>query len=235
MLDQLMAISAQQGTRGYNMLEPYVENFSNYGTYGYKARRFEMYLRPEATSELVARTDVSQGALEITRRPFDVGIQGPGYIPVTRKNGDLAYTRNGSFLTNGEGYLVTPFGDMVGNGIKIPADYHQVKIHKNGEVMLIKKPGDAPEKLGQIPLVLFNNAEGLKIIGYNLVEATEQSGKPQLTAEHDFIRQGMLERTNMNIPYNITDILRLNTGITLNQRIIKISDEIYREGINLRQ
>ena len=53
MLDQLMRLTSQQGSQFYQLLQPLSENFANYNTYGYKARRFEMYLRPDGVTDLV--------------------------------------------------------------------------------------------------------------------------------------------------------------------------------------
>src|ERR1700759_2460326 len=58
--------------------------------------------------------DLSQGSLESTGKPLDVGISGAGFFKVkvldTIGNG-TAYTRNGSFFINANGELVIGMGD----------------------------------------------------------------------------------------------------------------------------
>ena len=178
---------------------------------------------------------MSQGPLKITNRELDIAVKGPGWIAVTRKDGTEAYTRNGHFTLNGQGYLITPFGDMVGSGIKIHPDYFRLEIEKNGKVMMTPKAGDVPQELGQIPLVLFNNPEGLQRIGYNLTMPTPNSGPAQKILDHQTIKQGMLETANFGIQASVADLLRINSEVLSNFRITKLADEIYREGINLRQ
>jgi flagellar basal-body rod protein FlgG len=235
MLDQLMRVSAQQGTQFYQLLQPLSENFGNFGTYGYKARRFELFLRPDGATDLVKRVDTSQGPLEITQRELDVAIKGPGYIPVSRPNGDIAYTRHGGFKRNEQGYLVTLHGDIVGAGIQIPAVYHKLEIAKNGTVSIIDKPGDEGRKIGEIPIVVFSNPEELKNIGDNLLAATPGSGSATKLEKHESVFQRQLERANIKIEASVAEILKLNTGVIANLRLVKFLDEIYREGVNLRQ
>ena len=235
MFDQLMRLTSHQGSQFYQLLEPLSENFANFNTYGYKARRFEMYLRPDGVTDMVRRTDYKQGPIEITQREFDVAINGPGFIPVTQPNGELAYTRNGSFKRNNEGFLVTQFGDLVGTGIKIPMVYENIEINKNGEVNVIEQRGMEPKKLGDIPVVVFANPEGLEVIGKNLLTASKESGLPTKLEKHEFIEQRKLERPNVDVENTAMSILKLNTGVLANMKLVKFIDEIYREGVNLRQ
>lgn len=235
MIDQLMLLANRQASVGYNAMEPVSENFGNYGTYGYKAQRFEQFIRPDGAIDFIRRTDTSQGPLRITNREFDIAIKGPGWIAVTRKDGTQAYTRNGHFTRNGDGFLVTPFGDLIGSGIKIPPDYFRLQIEKNGKVMVMPKAGDVPQEIGQIPLVSFNNPEGLQRVGYNLSMPTPESGIPSKILDHKSVQQGMLETANFSIQSGVADLLRINTQVLSNLRITKLADEIYREGINLRQ
>ena len=70
-------------------------NVSNYNTNGYKSVRFEQMLDEYGYLSGVERTDFSQGAIQRTAREFDIAIDGMGFIPVTSKNGDVTYTREG--------------------------------------------------------------------------------------------------------------------------------------------
>ena len=60
---------------------------------------------------------VEQGNLAQTGNPYDLAIQGSGYIPVTLANGETAYTRSGAFQLDQAGRLVTHDGLQVGGGI----------------------------------------------------------------------------------------------------------------------
>lgn len=235
MLDQMMVLAADQSTRNYQLLEAVSQNIGNANTYGYKPIRFDQYMRPDGNLDMVKRVDPTPGSLFITRRELDIGIEGPGYIQVTRPDGTTAYTRNGSMVRNAQGMLVTPHGDLVGSGIQLPANYHKVYFRKDGTVELVETRGGEPKKIGQVTLVNFPNPEGLKVLGNNLLGETSESGSPALMAEHQAVRQGMLEQSTVNLHYAVEDILRINAGVISNLRVIKAVDEIYREAVQLRQ
>ena len=54
----------------------------------------------------VAR-DFGTGDLIGTDNPLDLAIEGPGFLRVSRQNGDLGYTRAGNMRIDSEGRLVT--------------------------------------------------------------------------------------------------------------------------------
>lgn len=235
MLDQMMILAADQSTRSYQLLDAVSQNIGNYNTWGYKAVRFDQYMRPNGNLDLEKRVDTSQGPTVVTKRELDVAVNGPGYIQVTRPDGTTAYTRNGSFARNAQGFIVTPHGDLVGTGIQIPARYHHLEIKNDGTVSLMEEAGSPLKEIGHISLVNFTNPEGLNSIGQNLLVETESSGAPVKMTDHHAIQQGRLEQSNINLHYAIEDILRLNAGVISNLRVIKAVDEIYREAVNLRQ
>lgn len=235
MLDQMMIVAADQSTKAYQLLEGVSQNVGNANTFGYKATRFEQYIRPDGNVDLVQRTDYSPGPTFLTRRELDVALEGPGFIQVTRPDGSTGYTRNGSFTRNAEGFLVTPHGDLVGTGIQMPAVYHKVRILNDGRVQLVEKPGAQPKEIGHLTVVNFKNPEGLKNVGHHVVMETPESGPAFKVENHHLISQGKLEQSNVNIHHAVEDILRLNAGVISNLRIVKAVDEIYREAVQLRQ
>jgi flagellar basal-body rod protein FlgG len=189
---------------------------------------------PDGRTEGTKRTDFSQGAISITQRDLDVAISGSGFIPVTQPDGTVAYTRDGSFAKNSQGFLVTQRGDMVGDGIKLPVNYEKLQILPNGAVQALLKGEQKPKELGKLSLVQFTNPEGLKSIGYNKLLATEASGQP-IKDETSTLKQGNLERANVSVFQQVDNILRLNAGVISNLRVVKFSDDIYRQAVNLKQ
>jgi flagellar basal-body rod protein FlgF len=57
-------------------------------------------------------TAFTQGSLKQTENPFDLALEGQGFLTVLLPDGER-YTRNGSFLLNDEGFLVTKRGEFV--------------------------------------------------------------------------------------------------------------------------
>jgi len=210
-------------------------NLANWNTTAYKEQRFEAYLGPGGVLSGVARIDTSQGSHIATFRQLDVAIEDSGYFPVTNEKGETLYTRDGSFAVNSEGYLVSKSNCILGGGIKIPANYQRIKIETDGTVMVQKDKNVPMEKIGKIPVVVFNNPEGLELKEGNLVAATENSGEPQLLLSHAKIKQGKLERSNVDPYALVNESIKLNGSIIAGTRTLKLMDEIYREAINLRQ
>ena len=240
MLQHIMTTAADAANRQFELLDRISHNVANVNTSGYKVKRFEQYLRVDGEVDGIERTDTSQAILQVTKRPLDVGIEGAGYMPVTQPDGTTAYTRDGSFTKNAEGLLITSRGDIVGSGIQLPASYHKVFIKKNGDVQLVEQPTDEARTIGTIPLVTFTNPEALHSIGGNKLIPTEDSGLPKIAeagegAPGGEIRQGTLERSNVNMYYQIDQVLRLNASVISNMRVAKFTDDLYRQAVNLRQ
>jgi flagellar basal-body rod protein FlgG len=210
-------------------------NVANMNTIGYKAQRFENYMNVDGTLEGRIRTDYSQGGLTRTGQDLDIGIDGAGFIPVTSKNGTLAYTRNGSLAVNNEGYLVTQDGWLVGDGIKVPANYEKLDIETDGTIKVLSSQDAKFQTLGKIPLVTFNNPEGLNRLEGNKVGETNASGKATLVTEGSTIKQGTLERANVDVYTYVNENLKLNGSLISSTRLVKVIDDLYRQAINLRQ
>jgi flagellar basal-body rod protein FlgG len=235
MLQHIMKIAADNGTQQFAVLDQITQNIANLNTPGYKAKRFDQYLTPDGRLEGTTRVDSSPGALVITTRDLDVGINGQGYIPVTQPDGQVAYTRDGSFGKNSEGFLVSQRGDLIGEGIKLPANYDKLMILPDGTVKVKIKDQDTPQQLGKLQLVAFNNPDGLKSIGGNKLVPTPESGSPTKIETKDSFRQGNLEKANVSVFQQVDQVLRLNASVISNLRVIKFADDLYRQSVNLKQ
>ena len=97
-------------------------NLSNYQTTGYKDVQFEQIMKEDGYLTGAVRTNYTQGSIRITSNPYDVAIDGVGYIPVVSPEGEVQYTRDGAFKQGKNGYLTTSDGWIVGEGIKIPSN-----------------------------------------------------------------------------------------------------------------
>lgn len=210
-------------------------NITNYSTNAYKPVRFESMLSEDGYLSGELRTDFDQGSLRLTQRPFDIAIDGVGFIPVTSENGEVTYTRDGSLKVDKDGYLITNDGHVVGDGIKIPMNYYRIFIQKNGDVQCVAKNGDAAETIGKIPVVNFPNPEGLKLSNGNKYIATQESGEPVLLKNQESIVQGYLETSKTNIYNSVNDVLRLNASMIASAKLMKVIDDMYYKAINLNE
>ena len=210
-------------------------NLANYNTRGYKGVRFEQMLKEDGYLTGAIRTDMSQGSIQITSNPYDIAINGQGYIPVFSKTGEVAYTRDGALKQGKDGYLVTSVDWIVGNGIKIPTNCFRFEIRGNGDVYAYEKTESKGKKIGNIPLVRFANPEGLDLTDMNKIKPTDESGEAILVKEHNCIVQNNLENSNVNIMDAVGDMLRLNASMLASTRMMKDVDDMYNKSINIRE
>lgn len=234
-LQGIISRSVDNADKMFDSLSYVTTSASNYNTVAFKGQRFENYMTGYGRIDGVARTNQKQGALMATQGPLQIAVDGPGFIPVTSKTGQVAYTRDGNFKLNSEGYLTTSDGYIVGDGIKIPGEYYRLKISNDGVVSCVKNRDDDTEVLGKIPLVRFNNSEGLNSIEGNKFVPSQDSGNPYIVKDHACLKQGNLERSNVNLVDLVQDVLRLNGSVIASTRMIKIVDDMYTKAINLKQ
>jgi flagellar basal-body rod protein FlgG len=210
-------------------------NLANLNTRGYKNVSFEQMLKENGYITGAIRTDFTQGSIQVTSNPYDVAINGNGFIPVVSSEGEVAYTRDGAFKQGKDGYLVTSDNWIVGEGIKIPANCYKFEIKPNGEVYSYDAANTTPKKLGTIPLVRFASQENLEQAGMNKLVPTEESGEPQLVREHDCFCQNNLENSNTNVFSQTTEMLRLNASMLASMKMMKVVDDMYNKAINIRE
>lgn len=227
--------SINNTTTQFDRLGLVANNLSNYSTNGYKTVRFEQMMNEDGYLTGSVRTDYSEGSVKLTGNPYDVAIKGAGFIPVVSETGDVAYTRDGSFKLGKDGYLTTNDGWLVGEGIKIPPNNYKINIKPNGDVVSYSS-NDSPETLlGKIPIVQFENPEGLEQSGSNKLKATDDSGEAFLVKDHNYIAQNSIELSNTNVYNSVSDMLRLNASMIASMRMMKVVDDMYNKSINIRQ
>ena len=201
----------------------------------YKTNRFEQILREDGYVDGAIRTNALQGNIRISKNPYDIAINGEGYIPVVSPEGEVQYTRDGSFKRGANGYLVTVDDWMVGDGIKIPANSYKFEIRANGDVINYDNAGSLPEKIGTIPIVQFDCPEGLEQGHNNKMVITEESGNPRIVKENQGIRQYAIEASNTNIYDELNDLMRMNTSMIASMNLMKVADDMYNKAINIRE
>ncbi len=210
-------------------------NIANYNTFGYKGVRFEQMLGENGYLSGVERTDYGQGNIQRTDREFDIALDGMGFFPVTSQTGEVAYTREGSFKLDKDGYLITNDGYLVGDGIQIPINYENLAIKPNGEVEIFSNDGTKREVLGIIPVVNFQNPEGLKKGDNNKFYLTADSGEPALLKNHTRIKQGSIETTNVDMINEVNTVLRLNASMLASFKVMQTINDMYSKAMQLNQ
>ncbi|MBH0167738.1 MULTISPECIES: flagellar basal body rod protein FlgG [Fictibacillus] len=205
----------------------------------------------------------TQGSLQNTARPLDLGISGDGFFrlgtgTIAAAGGvkginitlsETTYSRAGNFYLDQEGYIVNSDGKYllgpVGTpattsvAIKIPTDAKSFSVGADGTVNYIDKDGKLT-KAGQIELAKFSNNEGLEKAGSNEYRASTNSGNPLPsypggTGGAGTLVAGALEMSNVDLSEEFTEMIVAQRGFQANTRIITTSDEILQELVNLKR
>lgn len=227
--------SMNNSTTQFEKLGYVANNLANYSTTGYKNVKFEQMLGENGYLTGAVRTDYSNGSVQITSNPYDVALNGDGFIPVVSQSGEVAYTRDGSLKKGKDGYLMTNDDWLVGEGIKIPTNCYKMAIKPNGDVVAYDSNDSPGTTLGKIPVVQFKNPEGLQQTGNNKLKPSDESGDPILLKDHNYIAQNSLELSNTNVYDSVSDMLRLNASMLASMRMMKVVDDMYNKSINIRQ
>jgi len=170
-----------------------------------------------------------QGSAKQTGNNLDVMIEGKGFFPVQRPNGEIAYTRVGAFHRDSTGKLVMSNGAMVLPQITVPPNALSLAIMPNGQVKA-SLPGNEQAELGQIQLVSFVNENGLAAMGGGLYRATPGSGTPQsgIPGENGFggLAQGALEASNVDVASSMVNMIKAQRGYELNAKVIDTANKM---------
>lgn len=171
-------------------------------------------------------SDFKPGPMIATGRNLDVAIDGAGFIAVQTKEGKEAYTRNGSFEVNADGFLVTSKGDLVlgaGGAIAIPPT-QQLNINRHGAIVA-QLTGQTPNnivtlesiKLVDAPLDKLQKGEdGL----FHLVDGgnTPASQDIRLVPE-------TLEGSNVDTVKAMVDLIDLSRNFEIHTRMMKMVED----------
>lgn len=261
MLKSLSTASTGMGAQQTN-LDVIANNLANVSTTGFKKSRAEfedlMYQtikEPGAASGLNAisptgvqtglgvrtagvQKDFEMGASRPTKQPYDLNIEGPGFFPIQLSDGQIGYTRDGSFKKDPSGRIVDKNGNALQPEIVVPANASAINISANGQVSVLVGNSQQPQNIGQIELVNFINPAGLKSLGKNIFVPSASSGLPQQAQPGaqglGHIAQGELEGSNVNIVEEMVNMITAQRAYETNSKVIQASDQMLQYMNQLR-
>ena len=177
-----------------------------------------------------------QGSVKVTNNPYDIMVEGKGFIQVTQPNsGETAYTRAGNFKLDSQGRITLSSGALLQPQITIPPNSTSVVITPNGEVKSYNNEGE--QVLGQIQLANFINPQGLLALGGNLYKPTPASGVAQQVVPGEAgvgtIMQGALEASNVNVANSMIEMIGAQRGYEMNTRVMSVADKMLEATTNI--
>lgn len=177
--------------------------------------------------------DFDQGSTQITKNPFDLEIEGPGFFPVQLPNGQIGYTRDGAFKKGPDGRIQDKNGNILQPEITIPPDATGVEISADGQVNIMTGVSTQAQNIGQIQVVGFVNPAGLKNIGKNLYMPSNSSGIPQQATPGQnglgAVAQGQLEMSNVNIVDEMVNMITAQRAYETNSKVVQASDQMLQQ------
>ncbi len=169
-------------------------------------------------------TDFTQGDHKFTGNPFNISLNGPGFIAVETPQG-TRYTRHGCFELNSDGELVTNEGYPVkGRGLSDLGE-GLFSVDTTGNVLI---DGD---RAGEIEIVEFENPKvALQKEGHTLFAPTgEQRARD---ADNTVVKQGYEELPNISVVTEMVNMIELNRLYEAYQKSITAIDESTEKIIN---
>ncbi len=193
----------------------------------------------EGVKPVAVQKIFTQGDYKQTGNPLDIAIEGDGFFQILLPNGDIAYTRAGSFKLDDEGKIVTSDGYPLQPEITIPQDAETITIGADGTVSVTLPGQKEASQVGQIQLVKFINPAGLESIGRNLFMPTDSSGDPVTgtPGEEGFgtLAQGYLEMSNVSVVEEMTNLIIAQRAYEVNAKAIQAADEMLQMANNVKR
>lgn len=193
--------------------------------------------------------DFSQGPLHGTGNELDLALNGDGFFAVDTPDG-IRYTRNGNFKIDTEGVLKTQNGYPVLSGGGAEGEYiyinvlsltqqGEVSVSADGTISVIDQfSGSIPIQITggyKLKIVDFEKPYALRKVGNGLY-APVNKNIPELEAKNTEVKQGFIERSNINTIKEMTSMIEVVRGYESYQKVIqsfsdstsKLVDEVGR-------
>lgn len=174
----------------------------------------QSYIR--ANSEVTVIHD--QGIPEPTNIPLDFAIIGEGFFAVRGEDGNVAYTRSGSFSLDDEGYLCYPGMGRVldpnGEDIRLVTD----KIQADEQGNIFTQEGGF---LGQLGVYAFEDTA--------LLEHNDQgffTGDGAQAMDQPTVYWKYLERSNVDMIRQMTEMITCQRALQSAATVTKMYDEV---------
>ncbi|MGB4674676.1 MAG: flagellar basal body rod protein FlgF [Azovibrio sp.] len=242
-MDRLIYTAMTGAKNAFMQQAGVANNLANASTVGFKAQMHRFQAVPVLSEAMPSRAFVvdasiqdvfDEGPILRTDNPFDVAVDGQGWIAVQTPDGGEAYTRAGALEINVNGVLQTKSGYIVagdGGPISIPPD-NNVSIGGDGTVSAIPTYGtpNMVNVLGRIKLTnppeteLIRGEDGLfRLRGGGIVPADENVR----------LASGNLEGSNVNAAEAMVNLISLSRQFEMQIKLLQTADQNARQADQL--
>lgn len=177
-------------------------------------------------------TDFSEGALRETGMDTDLALvqqeipddAGGFFFAVQNEAGEVRLTRNGNFTVDGDGFLVTSEGYYVLGEDGNPTFTNGLDFTVSDEGLL-----QTADQSTLLDIRYVENVHDLEKEGNGLLNG-ESNPIPNEATFH--VKQGFLERSNVDSLQAMTQMMEAYRAFETNQRVLKAYDESMGKAVN---
>lgn len=182
-------------------------------------------------------TDYSPGNFRVTDGKTDFALNGDGFFAISytdkQGNSSVKYTRDGAFVVNTEGYLVTKDGDFVlgMNDALIGNVNGRIRVNPNLPIAVdefgnIFQNNVQVANIGYVDVTDYNYLAKFGENMYDLVDGGV------IVNSNATIEQGVIESSNVNVVSEMVNMITISRAYQAGQKIINAIDETLDQAVN---
>ena len=168
------------------------------------------------------RTNFQQGDLRSTGNDMDFAVQGPGFFTVQMPDGSPGYTRDGEFMLNSAGQLVTKKGYTVMSSSGAlqfdPNNPKPISINAEGEV------SQGADIKGKLQLAEFSKPSKLTELS-NGYFRSDDPNMPPLPGSNTKVQQGFSEASNTTPVLAMASLVTAMRMFETNQKVMSMQND----------
>ncbi|NPV28725.1 MAG: flagellar hook-basal body complex protein [Firmicutes bacterium] len=179
-------------------------------------------------------TSYRPGIWQETGNPLDLALRGNVYFAVRDAGGQTFYTRNGSFVLDGTGRLVTTanlavLGERNGQLEEIYVSDGKLEVGPDGSLRgAVNAAGQEIPRLALVAGPPGGAGAGWRKVGNSLFQ-----GEPQPVAGVDYeVKQGFREGSNVNPVEEMASLIAVMRAYEANQKVVQAIDSTLEKVVN---
>ncbi len=236
-MDNSVYIVLSKQMAAFRHMDTVANNIANVNTSGFQAEKmlFNDYIVDDGNrndmafaQDIATYHDEKPGPMRVTGNPLDMAISGPGYFMLELPNGQQAYTRNGSFQLDGQGFIVThdgvPVLDEGGQRIQMNPDDQNISVGENGLLMV------NGEERAVVGMVEFANRQEMEQLGASMFTAMDQVPLPPVNSR---MLHGVVEDSNVSAVHEIVSMTKLSRSVSSSAKFIEVMYDLQRRAHNV--
>ena len=231
-------------------------NLANVNTIGYKkgSLRFKDVMQSAVYSQegsiirnmnennYLGSLSVGSQSMQYT---YDVAIEGDGFFKIQDIDGNISYTRNGSFVVDRGYWLKTKQGEFVldVNNRRIrmlPEDMEDETVFRDRKDIIIAENGNIEINsynqkipLQTIGIYDFSDKDDLFEIGDAKFVPRDIINNPELRSEKFSIQQGMLELSNSNVIQEMINTINTSRNYESLTKVVSTNSDMLTTAVSV--